>query len=224
MQSDVKKSLKNIHLSNINKLIFGHLNVNSLRNKFDILSEQIKGLVNRVLWYSFPEGQSLIKGFHSPFRFDRNRNGGGIILYVREDIPAKLLSHDFPSAESFFIEINLNKKKRLFNFSDNPHKSNIGEHLVIISRSLDALSTEYENIMLLGDFNARVDDEALQTFCTFYSLHSLIKQPTYLKNPENPSCIDLILTNKPRSFQTKCVIETRLSDFHRMTIFMVSLH
>ena len=27
-----------------------------------------------------------------------------------------------------------------------------------------------------------------------------------------------MLTNKPRSFQTKCVIETGLSDFHRMTI------
>ena len=36
--------------------------------------------------------------------------------------------------------------------------------------------------------------------------------------PENASCIDLILTNKPRSSQIKCVIETRLSDFHRMTV------
>ena len=44
------------------------------------------------------------------------------------------------------------------------------------------------------------------------------------KNPENPSCIDLILTNKPRSFQTKCVIETGLSDFHRMTISVLKMH
>ena len=42
---------------------------------------------------NFPEGQFLIEGFHSPFRFDRNRNGGGIMIYLREDIPAKLLSH-----------------------------------------------------------------------------------------------------------------------------------
>ena len=113
LHSDVKKSLKNIRNTNINKLIFGHLNINSLRNKFDILSEQVKGSIDifmvskTKLDGSFPEGQFLIEGFHSPFRFDRNRNGGGILLYVREDIPAKLLSHDFPSAESFFIEINL---------------------------------------------------------------------------------------------------------------------
>ena len=105
-----------------------------------------------------------------------------------------------------------------------PHKSDIGKHIDIISRSYDALSTKYENIVLLGDFNACVDDEALQTFCKFYSLHSLIKQPTCFKNPENPSCIDLILTNKPRSFQTKCVIETGLSDFHRMTISVLKMH
>ena len=43
---------------------------------------------------SFPQGQFLIETFYSPFRFDRNKNGGGIILYVWEDIPVKLRSHD----------------------------------------------------------------------------------------------------------------------------------
>ena len=71
--------------------------------------------------------------------------------------------------------------------------------------------------ILLGDFNVCVDDETMRNFCNSYSLNSLIKQPTCFKNPENPSCIDLILTNKPRSFQSTCVIETGLSDFHRMT-------
>ena len=72
--------------------------------------------------------------------------------------------------------------------------------------------------MILGDFNACVEDETLDTFCKSYSLNSLFKQRTCFKNSENPSCIYLILTQKPRSFQTKCVIDTGLSDFHRMTI------
>ena len=37
-------------------------------------------------------------------------------------------------------------------------------------------------------------------------------------NPENPSCIDLILTNSPYSLQNSCVIETHLSDFHKMIV------
>ena len=71
---DVRKSLKNIRISNQNKLIFGHLNISSLRNKFDLFSEQIKGLIDILmvsetkLDASFPEGQFLI---------DRNKNGGG---------------------------------------------------------------------------------------------------------------------------------------------------
>ena len=49
-------------------------------------------------------------------------------------------------------------------------------------------------------------------------MKSLIKEPTCYKNPNKPSCIDLILTNKPRSFQHSCVIEIGLSDFHKMTV------
>ena len=78
--------------------------------------------------------------------------------------------------------------------------------------------------MLLGDFNVCVDDETMRNFCNSYSLHSRIKQPTCFKNPENPSCIDLILANKPRSFQSTCVIETGLSDFHRMTVSVLKSH
>ena len=228
-QSDVKKALKDIRIGDMSKLIFGHLNINSLRNKFDLFSEQVKGsidilMVSRTkLDDSFPEAQFLIEGFHSPFRFDRNINGGGIMLYVREDIPTKLLIHDFPGVESFFVEINLHKKKWLINCSYNPHKSNIINHINIISRLLDIDSTKYENIVLLGDFNVRVDDEALQTFCKSYSFNSLIKQPTCFKNLKNPSCIDLILANKRRSFQTKCIIETGLSDFLRITISVLKM-
>ena len=166
---DVRKSLKNIRISNLNKLIFGHLNTNSLRNKFDLFSEQIKGLIDILMVSetkfddSFPKGQFLIDGFHSPFRFDRNKNGGGIMLYVREDIPAKLLSHDFPFAESFFVQINLYKKKWLINCSYYSHKNDLRKHLDTISKSLDTYSTKYENILILGDFNVCVGDEPLDT-------------------------------------------------------------
>ena len=47
---------------------------------------------------------------------------------------------------------------------------------------------------------------------------NLIKIPTCQKNPQNPSCIDLILTNSPLSFQSSGVIETGLSDFHKMAV------
>ena len=45
-----------------------------------------------------------------------------------------------------------------------------------------------------------------------------MKQPTCCKDPNKPTCIDLILTNVPRMFQSTCVLETGLSDFHLMTV------
>ena len=83
-------------------------NINSLRTKFDFLCDQIEGSIDvfmiseSKLDGSFPHGQFLIGGFYTPFRFDRKKNGGAILIYVWEDIPAKILSHDFPSTESFF--------------------------------------------------------------------------------------------------------------------------
>ena len=229
-RSDAQQVLKDIRKSNLNKLVFGQLNINSLRNKFDMLSQLIKGFVDVFMLSetklddSFPEGQFFIDSFHAPFRYDRNGNGGGILLYVRKDIPAKVVHCDFPTSERFFIEINLHKKKLLINCSYNPQKNNIGSHLNVITKTLDTHYGKYENVVFLGDFNAGIEETTMISFCESYNLTNLIKQPTCFKNPEKPSCIDLILTIRPKSFQSTCVIETGLSDFHRMTVSVLKMH
>ena len=58
----------------------------------------------------------------------------------------------------------------------------------------------------------------MKVFCDSYEFKNLIKDATCYKNPENPSCIDLILTNNSNSFQNSEVIETGLSDFHKMMV------
>ena len=58
----------------------------------------------------------------------------------------------------------------------------------------------------------------MKVFCDSYDFKNLIKDATCYKNPENPSCIDLIVTNNPNSFQNSEIIETGLSDFHKMAL------
>ena len=70
--------------------------------------------------------------------------------------------------------------------------------------------------MTLGDFNVGKDDNYM-LFCGNYNLKT-----TCHKNPDNPTCTDLILTNVPRSFQSTCVLGTGLSDFHLMTLTNMS--
>ena len=63
---------------------------------------------------SFPVSQFLIDGYTPPFRPDRDNNGGGIMLFVREDIPCKLLSVENHPMEGFYVEINLQKPNGCF--------------------------------------------------------------------------------------------------------------
>ena len=41
---------------------------------------------------SFPNGQFKIPGYVLPCRLDRNQFGGDIMVFVREDIPSRVLS------------------------------------------------------------------------------------------------------------------------------------
>ena len=54
-----------------------------------------------------------------------------------------------------------------------------------------------------------------------YNLKNLLSQKTCFKNPENPSCIDLILTKYSRSFQNNGVFETGLSVSHKLTFIVM---
>ena len=91
--------LNNVRQKNSSRLIIAQLNINSLRNKFDSFSQMVKDNVDILLISetkidsSFPTAQFNMNGF-TTYRHDRNINGGGIILYVREDIPSSLLKID----------------------------------------------------------------------------------------------------------------------------------
>ena len=112
------------------------------------------------------------------------------------------------------MEIDLRKKKWLLCCSYNPHKSNIANHLKNICKTLDKLNSTYDNLVLLGDFNAEPEEESISEFLNLCNLKNLVKQNTYFRNLDKPTCIDLILTNYPRSFRNTDTFETGLSDFH----------
>ena len=83
---------------------------------------------------------------------------------------------------------------------------------------------EYENLLLLGDWNSAVIKTEMKEFCEIYNLENLIKDPTCYKSAVNPSSIDIMLTNKKLSFQNSITVETGLPDFHKMTITVLKIH
>ena len=174
---------------------------------------------------SFPSLQFAIEGYAPPFRLYRNVNGGGVIIYVREDIPCReLKTHGVEkSFEGIFLEINLRKSKWLLFGGYNYNKGNIDTFLGNLGPMLDFHMTTLENFLILGDFNSEMDEASMMEFCNTYNLKDLINEPTCYKNPLNPSSIDLILTNKFRSFQNSLTLETGLSDHHKLTTTVMRL-
>ena len=76
----------------------------------------------------FPSVQVLIKGFSVPYRFDKNSKGSGLLFYIREDIPSKILTYSSNcDIETLLVEVNLKKRKWLLNGSCNPNKSQISQ-------------------------------------------------------------------------------------------------
>ena len=87
----------------------------------------------------------------------------GILLYIKEGIPSKLLKTNFDeNTEAMFVEINIRKKKWLISCSYNPHKSEISKHLKSLGMNIDSYSSKYENYILLGDFNAEPSEKAME--------------------------------------------------------------
>ena len=125
------KDLKSLRIKNLNKIIVSHLNNNFIRKKFDFLAHQVQGNIDILtisetkLGKNFPPGQFLLDGYSASFRPDRDGNGGGILLFIREDISSKLILMNDDTL-GFLVEINLrNQKKLLLSCSYNPKNANI---------------------------------------------------------------------------------------------------
>ena len=76
-------TLQNLRLKNVDKIILGHININSIRNKFHLLADMIRGRVDILLISetkldsTFPSPQFFLQGYSEPHRLDRNAVGVG---------------------------------------------------------------------------------------------------------------------------------------------------
>ena len=184
---------------------YGHLNVNSVTNKFDALEFLIKDkfdvfLVSKSkLDSSFPESQFKIPGYKI-FRQDRDTNGGGLIFYIIQNIPCKKTeTFQFTSViEILTLEISLGKEK-LLSFGTSPNINN-SSFLNELYNAITFSNTLYKNCVLLGNLNLVHDNAQLQNFCKFFLFEYLIKKLTCYKE-DTPTGTDYIIKNIPKLFR-----------------------
>jgi hypothetical protein len=99
-----------------------------------------------------------------------------------------------------------------------------------MSKSLDDMLSDYENIIIIGDVNINSLDKnsskytKLKNFCHTFDFKNIIKVPTCFQSIDNPSSIDVILTNRSKSFMHSKSVTCGLSDHHSLVCTMFRAH
>ena len=228
--------LQTFRKTHMKQLIFGHLNINSFRNKFleiyEILYNEyvdILGLSETKLDGSFSSAQYNVPDY-TMHRNDRNARGGGLMLYVKSSVPHRLrrdISCDANSAvESMVVEIKLKCEKIFIILIYKPPNVNNDTFITQLGLMIDQCYVECKSVFIMGDVNINFKclPDSISSFMTQHDLKNVVKGPTCFKNIDNPSLIDVILTNTPGRIASHLNVSIGVSDFHNFICAATRLH
>ena len=80
------------------------------------------------------------------------------------------------------------------------------------------MRSHHDKKLLVGDFNTEVAEDVLSTLLYQHDLENFVKDKTCFKNANNPSTIDLVLTNNSLAFQKAMTTFTGLSDCDKLVL------
>ena len=140
-------------------------------------------------------------------------------MYVNQDIAARLVEYNsLSNIESICLELNLRKCKWLvMSIYKPPSYSEDAFMKSLFSYLTNAKKEEFENIVLLGNFNVTAENNKMEQLLNTFFLESLITSPTCFKSM-TLACIDLILTYHKQYFMKPQTLVTGISDFHALTL------
>ena len=111
------------------------------------------------------------------------------------------------------VFLNLRKQKWMIFAIYRPPKQKLKNFLDALSSSIDFYSRIYENILVIGDFNAEPQSLDIGNFMINHEFYNHMKTKTCWKSPKG-TCIDLVLSNRKFSLKNTGAVETHLSDHH----------
>ncbi|KAK3083103.1 hypothetical protein FSP39_014041 [Pinctada imbricata] len=211
-----------------------HLNVQSLKPKLDIIESTLNNI--EILCFTeswlnseISDDEIKIKGFHLPFRCDREtRQGGGVTVYVRENLVCKRRTDlEVKGLENVWIEADIKHETFLIGTFYRPPNSTATTWDQIQNSISAANDTNVTNILVLGDFNENqfsLNPTKMKLISASQGLTQLLNKPTSITE-FSETLIDLILTNNTNIIHDYGVLEPFLEvnkRFHRPTFCLIN--
>ena len=212
-------------IANIKGFKLACININSLYKHIDeiryiLMSSPLEVLAinESKLDNTITDGEIHIPGYVI-IRKDRNRHGGGVAIYIKENISCSV-RHDLApdQLDMVCVEINLPYNKSfLVSTWYRPPNANIN---VFEDYTKFVEKCDYENkqLIVLGDMNcdyfknpSESHTQRLKFISSAYQLQQLILEPTRMTN-RSATLIDLIFTNETRNIAKSGVIHNGMSD------------
>ena len=218
-----------------NNVIISHLNINSLRHKFHDLSDLFSDRLVDILFISetkldstFIQAQFDAPGYNS-FRKDRNCHGGGLLAYIRSDLPARRRPDlELSRIESVIIEITIHNRKWGIICTYRPPSMNNSIFIDDFTAGVDRLHVHFDNVIVAGDLNYdfKIPQkyQPLQSVCDIFDFTNLITKPTCFTKNAPPSIVDVILTNRPSFLFNITNISCGISDWHNIISVVIKGH
>ena len=164
---DPAKRLNEIKKKNPRNPSLAYININSIRYKHNELftmaqnNIDILAIAETKLDSSFPSAQFLFHSYKTPYRKDGIKHGGGLLVYVKEDIPCSQLTNPPVHDLLDIIAVELNFWKQTWLLIVVYKSPSISDTALFeqMSNVIDHYLQKYQNIVLIGDFNIEPADK-----------------------------------------------------------------
>ena len=214
---------------NCSGMKFVHQNVRSLLSKIDELRILIADLNNNIhfltlseIWRDILDSEINIDGYRL-FRKDCNRNGGGVVIYVRDDLNVVERLDITDSIETLWVHISLPHSRGflLGTFYRPPNTSDYCDmdYMHKMEAILDTVVLEGNEVLIMADFNCdflrsrlnNCETKQLKFLFKSFGFSQMINQPTRVTN-EYSTCLDLVAVNCPKNISKSGVYSSCLGD------------
>ena len=185
---DVHPNPGPLHHDKLSKLSIVHNNIGSLQNKAHYIEAELTNfdiitVSETWLYPEFPPERILITGFNPPVRKDRESEGGGVAIYVKNNVfykPRPDLNVD--NLEAVWVETKLNQEPLLVGTFYRPPDAKIAYWDLIDESIRLAMSTPLK-VVILGDFNSNFTDGVprhpqFKRILDLNSLNQIVTEPT----------------------------------------------